>query len=274
MKRWKLLAVVAGVAVLVAIVLGAGTAAAQTWGPWNTNGGQGQGPYDGGGMMDGYGGMMGPGMMGPVYSLSGTAEPISIQDATAAVEAYLDRWGDDDLVIGEVMVFTNHAYVQIMEKSTGIGAMELLVDPVAGVVYPEMGPNMMWNLKYSPMGAGGHWGMMGNDGTGGYGMGGYGMGGHMGMGGGMGGWSGGYSAPTEPSADMPVAAEQAIATAQQYLDAYLPGAQVEDEADPFYGYYTLHILRDGETVGMLSVNGYTQQVFIHSWHGEFVEMAE
>ncbi len=48
----------------------------------------------------------------------------------------------------------------------------------------------------------------------------------------------------------------------------------DEHADPFYGYYTLHILRDGETVGMLSVNGYSAQAFLHSWHGDFVEMTE
>jgi hypothetical protein len=30
-------------------------------------------------------------------------------------------------------------------------------------------------------------------------------------------------------------------------------------------------LRNGETVGMLSVNAYTMQVYYHSWHGEFIE---
>jgi len=34
---------------------------------------------------------------------------------------------------------------------------------------------------------------------------------------------------------------------------------------------TIHILRDGQTVGMLSVNGYTRQVFVHTWHGDLVE---
>jgi len=66
----------------------------------------------------------------------------------------------------------------------------------------------------------------------------------------------------------------AVEAAQRYLDTSLPGAKAEDKADPFYGYYTLHILRDGKTVGMLSVNGYTQQVFVHTWHGDFVEMSE
>lgn len=41
----------------------------------------------------------------------------------------------------------------------------------------------------------------------------------------------------------------------------------------FYGYYTIHTLRDGNTAGMLSINGYTQEAFLHFWHGDFVNMA-
>ena len=92
------------------------------------------------------------------------------------------------------------------------------------------------------------------------------------MGGGGAGPSGLQS--FEPSADMPVGPQQAIEAAQRYLDLYLPGSVASDEVDPFYGYYTLHVLRGGETVGMLSVNGYSTQVFLHSWHGDFVEMSE
>jgi hypothetical protein len=50
----------------------------------------------------------------------------------------------------------------------------------------------------------------------------------------------------------------------------LPGTTVADEADAFYGYYTLHVLRDGKTIGMLSVNGFTGTVWYHTWHGNFV----
>jgi len=130
----------------------------------------------------------------------------------------------------------------------------VLVDPVSGNVYPEHGPNMMWNLKYSPMA--------------GFGM----MGGMMGQYGGR--FSGFGLGRLDPSAEMPVTAPEAIETAQDYLERYLPGTVADEHADPFYGYYTLHILRDGETVGMLSVNGYSAQVFLHSWHGDFVEMTE
>jgi len=47
-----------------------------------------------------------------------------------------------------------------------------------------------------------------------------------------------------------------------------------EEADRFYGYYTLHVLNDRQIYGMLSVNGYTGQVWYHSWHGPFLGMKE
>ena len=78
----------------------------------------------------------------------------------------------------------------------------------------------------------------------------------------------------EASADMDINPEQAIASAQDYLDSNLPGTEVENHADPFYGYYTLHVTRDGEVVGMLSVNGFSGDVFLHTWHGDFIEMSE
>lgn len=74
------------------------------------------------------------------------------------------------------------------------------------------------------------------------------------------------------SADMPVNAEQATEVAQNYLDTYYPGVETSHEISAFYGYYTLDIERDGKIVGMLSVNGFTRQVFPHTWHGTFIEM--
>ncbi len=73
---------------------------------------------------------------------------------------------------------------------------------------------------------------------------------------------------------MTVTAEDAVKITQGYLDDQFPGTQAASEADPFYGYYTLDILKDGEPVGMLSVNGYSGAVFLHTWHGNFIEMWE
>ncbi len=173
--------------------------------------------------------------------------------------AWLAGLGAADLALGEIMIFDNHAYAQILEADTGIGAMELLVDPVTRAVSPEHGPNMMWNLKYSPMAGTGMMGMMS----------GFRFGDFDDM---MGGQSTSESeiAPSE----LPISPEKAVETAQVYLDVYLPGTTTDDEADPFYGYYTIHINENGDTVGMLSVNGYTGDVFVHTWHGEFIEMSD
>ena len=203
------------------------------------------------GMMGGYGMMNGTGMMGGYApGALGTSEPLSLEEAETAVKDYLEALSNNDLTVHEIMIFDNHAYAEIVEQSTGIGAMEVLVDPVTLAVYPEHGPNMMWNLKYSPMSGFGGCGMMGM------------MRGFI------------PSTGAEISAEMPVTPAQAVETAQRYLDAYLPGAHASDEADPFYGYYTIHILRNGKVTGMLSVNGYSAQIFVHTWHGNFIEMSE
>lgn len=210
--------------------------------------------YGPGGMMGGWSGprsdrgfgpgwMMGGGMMGFGASGLTAAEPLTIEQAQSAVQDYLASIGDDNLVLGEIMIFDNHAYAQILEADTGFGAMEVLVDPVTLAVYPEHGPNMMWNQKYGMM----RW-MHG------------------------GAW-GGLGATAAPDA-MPVTVEEAVAEAQAYLDSALPGTTVDASEHPFYGYYTFDILRDGEPIGMLSVHGTTGQVFPHTWHGDFVEEAE
>ena len=76
-----------------------------------------------------------------------------------------------------------------------------------------------------------------------------------------------------PFDEMAVSEEQAIKLTQEFIDSYLLGGKVED-AERFYGYYTLHVLKDGEIYGMLSVNGYTGQVWYHYWHGPFLGMRE
>jgi hypothetical protein len=161
-------------------------------------------------------------------------------EAREAVEAYLAPY--PELRVAEVMEFSNHFYAEVEEKETGIGAMELLVWR-DGRVTPEPGPNMMWNQKY------GHRGMMG--------------------GGMMGFQPWGAVSP----AQMPIRPEKAREIARQYLVGVMPGAEA-GEPEPFYGYYTLHVLRSGKIIGMLSVNGYSGAVWYHSWHGEFLGMEE
>ncbi len=244
------------------------------WSNSNTYGpsgmmGNGRGPS----MMGGYGrnngnttygpdGMMGNGgnMMNGYANNNTNLTPLTVDQAKAAAEKYLANLNNLDLQIAEVMIFDNNAYVVIKETSTGNGAFELLVDPTSQIAYPEHGPNMMWNLKYSGFN---HQNMMSGNG--------YGMMGGQGM---MGGWNYQTAPSVDVSATMTVTPEQAITYAQQYLDANISGATAATDPIQFYGYYTLDFEKDGKVAGMLSVNGYSGQVFLHTWHGSFIEETE
>ena len=69
--------------------------------------------------------------------------------------------------------------------------------------------------------------------------------------------------------------ETAKEAAQTYLDEYIDqNYQVSDDVHEFYGYYTFHIDEAGNTVGMLSVNGLTGEVWYHTWHGTLTEVIE
>lgn len=201
-------------------------------------------------MMGGYTMMGGYNTEGSFANSNTTSvNPLTVDQAKQAVEDYLKNLNNSDLELKEIMIFTNNAYARIVEKSTGIGAMELLVNSSNLLVYPEYGPNMMWNQKY------GH-------------MDGYGMMGGAGM---MGSY---FRNSSFVPSQMSVTPEQTLQIAQQYLDQEYPGYKTATDADPFYGYYTIDIMKDGQPVGMLSVNGNYGQVFLHSWHGSFIEMWE
>jgi len=180
--------------------------------------------------------------------------PLTIEQAQTAAENYLATLDNADLKIAEIMIFDNNAYIVVKEISTGNGAFELLADSASQTAYPEHGPNMMWNLKYSGLN---HQNMM---------MGGYGS--MMGFS----FWN--NTIPADLSAEMNVTPEQAIEYAQAYLDANISNATVAMDPIQFYGYYTLDYEVNGKVAGMLSVNGYSGQVFPHTWHGTFIEESE
>ncbi len=170
-------------------------------------------PYPAGGFM-GPGGMMGPwqggigGMMGPggPYWSGGTR--ISMEKAIEIVQNYLRTRNDSDLQVTEIMEFSYNFYAQFIEKSTSVGAFEALIDPYTGDLYPEMGLNMIWNTKYGTM-SGMMWGFPGS------------------------------------SAPMTITKEQAKKYAQDFIDGYPSGGKTKD-IDEFYGYYTIHIMKDND----------------------------
>jgi hypothetical protein len=219
---------------------------------------------------NGYGYGMGPGMMregvgtgqrgyGWNNGTNTNVTPLTIDQAKQVAQKYIQSLNIQGLEISEVMVFDNNAYVAVKESSTGLGAFELLVDPASQVAYPEYGPNMMWNLKYGGMS---HAVMMGGNG---------GMTLAPGASAGVGNWNYRSTSPANVSADMPVTSDQAIKNAQAYLDQYQPGTTAANDPMQFYGYYTLDFSKEGKVAGMLSVNGYNGQVFLHTWHGIFIE---
>ena len=235
-------------------------------GGYGRNSGNAYGP---GGMMNNGRGGNGtrPGMMGNNGNMmngygynNANLTPLTIDQTKTAAEKYLANLNSSDLEIAEIMIFDNNSYAVVKETSTGIGAFELLVDSSSQSVYPEHGPNMMWNLKYSGLN---HETMMGGRGYGmmkGYGE-------NM-----MSGWD--DTTSLDVNAEMTVTPEQAIEYAQKYLDVNVSGATAATDPIQFYGYYTLDFDKDGKVAGMLSVNGYSGQVFLHTWHGTFIEEAE
>ena len=247
-KRIKL---TIGIGLTVLLLVAVFTTAAFAQGPGGTFGRMmgglgfggmmgGQGQQNFGGMMSGqgqqgFGDMMGYGSANPA-----DAQPITIDQAAEAAQQYLKNYNNADLKLAEVMEFDNNFYAVVTEKSTGIGAFELLVNRYTGYVTPEHGPNMMWNSKYGPM---------------------------AGQGGMMGAMMGQWKQQTGP---MAVTVEQARTAAQQWLDANQPGAKLADDEMQFYGHYTMDFLKNGKPAGMLSVNGYTGQVWYHTWHGNFI----
>ena len=120
-----------------------------------------------------------------------TGGQLNITIAKTIAQKYVTSISNPDLTVKQIEEYTNNFYVQINEKSTGKGAFELLVDKTSGSIFPEMGPNMMWNTKYGMMRAGILGGIYGT-----------------------------------PTTTMTITATQATTNAQQYLTTYIPGSRI------------------------------------------------
>jgi len=272
MKNWKIITIVSIAAVLAAALLTTSVfAMGMMGGPYGGYGGMMGGGYGtgygynsapyttgpsattpstqyyqpvypfmmGGGMMGrlgngyGFGGMMSSYGYTAPYTSTGTT--LDINTAVTIAQNYVASIGNPDLVVKQVEEYSANFYVQVNEKSTGNGAFELLINKYTGSIYPEMGPNMMWNTKYGMMRGGILGGIFGT-----------------------------------PTTTMTVTAAQATIDAQQYLNTYLSGTTTGD-VTTFYGYYTIEVLNGTVTQGMLSINGYSGQVWVHTWHGTFMQ---
>lgn len=206
--------------------------------------GNGQGYGYGQGMMGGNGastGMMGDnGMGGTMMSLyAPSSRPISQDEARRRAQGYAGRYGAQ-VKIRDFMVFAENFYFQVVDAATGAGLAEVLVNRYTGVVQPEPGPNMLWNTRFGMQG-----GQFGN-----------------GM---MGGLNQDRQVPSAPARYTQTAAQK---LANTFVSGYLPGSKVM-EGMPFPGYYTFDYGRKA-TEGMLSVNAFTGEVWVHGWHGAYL----
>jgi hypothetical protein len=70
-------------------------------------------------------------------------------------------------------------------------------------------------------------------------------------------------ATTTAPVELSVGADKALTLAQKYVEAYLPDAKIGDTATRLWGGYSVAIVRDGQQVGTLFVDGFTGEVWSH-----------
>jgi hypothetical protein len=229
MKRQVGISIFIAVVTLVGLVLAQGMLGGQGMKP-NVYQGYGLGMMGGqgfghrGGMMD----MMNGGMMGGMAMMQtypANAQPITLEDAQARLQEVSQTFGPN-VQVSDLMTFSNSYYARLLDEQ-GNGVAEVLVDRYSGFVYPEPGPNLMWNTRS---------GMMG------------------------------YGFAGRPRYDLTAAQP----LAETFLSGYLPGAKVTS-AQTFEDYYTFDFGR-ADTEGMLSVNAYSGDVWVHTWHGALLSL--
>jgi hypothetical protein len=163
-----------------------------------------------------------------------TTTPLTLSQAVTVANEYLTSLNNPNLAITNVQEYAVNFRFSLYEKSTGIGAYEMTINKYTGYVCPGMGPSVIWNTKYTIIN----------------------------------GAISVYNATA--TSTMPVTATQAQTFAQQYLSTAMPATTV-GTATPFYGYYNVEVLSGGNLYGILSVNGYTGQIWYQAWHGSFIQ---
>jgi len=86
-------------------------------------------------------------------------------------------------------------------------------------------------------------------------------------------WNTAYGMRYGSQGQTAISAAQAQSLAQSWLNTYDSSTTVGD-TQSYPGYYTLHILRNGQITGMLSVNASTGAVWNHTWHGAYTATSQ
>lgn len=182
------------------------------------------------GMMNnpGYNYGYGPGMMGNMMGnmmaiYYPESKPVTQDEALKSLENFSSQYGSN-IQVEDVMIFSGNYYAVLKDTNSSQDIAEVLVDRYSGSVYPEPGPNMMWNTRFGA----------------------------------------GRTTTGAPEYDL----NETKKLAGDFLIGYLPGAQVL-ESHEMPGYYTFDFGRQ-DIEGMLSVNAYSGQIWVHTWHGPYL----
>lgn len=227
-----------GILAVVLIVVGiAGLVLSSGYSPY-TYGGVGPSGMMGGGMMGGYGGMMGSDMMGNMMQMT----------------------GGNMLISGGVPYNSNGSLVNL-EQAKDIAKRYLSAQNAPDL---ELGDLEEWEFnfyaEYKEKSTGTKAFQIAIDKYSGI------ISPEMGptmM------WNTKYGMVGLQAGTMTATKEQAKGFAQQFLDSRLFGTKAE-EGGVFYGYYHFDVKKDNKMYGMLDVNGYSGQVWYHTWHGNFI----
>lgn len=166
---------------------------------------------------------------------------LTMDQVEERVKDYLRDLDDSNIQVEEIIEFANRFYVRFSEKDSGINAFAALVNPYTGRMYAWHHADKYWNTKYK-----GESYRLSRDG----------------------------GEPTDwPSGPMTITEEQAWSSAQRAILEYIPDGEV-GSVEPFYGYYTIPILQQGNVVGLVNINGYTGAVCYESCHGSVLDRVE
>lgn len=162
---------------------------------------------------------------------------VSTEGLVAEVQRYLDRQGNPDLTLARLREFSRAYQAEVVERSTGRHAFGLMVGKGTARISPKAGPNMFWNTKYGSMIAeiGGGYGMLGR------------------------------LLPQVSVGEMSLTESEARSLAEEVVKGLDADLELDDETALFYGFYEFHVIREGEPVGELDVNGYSGQVWYKDW---------
>lgn len=173
------------------------------------------------------------------YSDAETRSVLSTDVVVSEIQDYVDRQNNPDLVVARLREFALVYQAEVIERSTGRHAFDLMVSKGASQISPAAGPNIMWNTKYGPTIAeiGGGYGMLGR-----------------------------VLAQPSPG-DMTLSEAEARDIAESAIEDMADTSLLleNDTAATFYGFYEFYLDRDGEAVGALAVNGYSGQVWFEDW---------